>query len=240
MNSALDTPGGGAAAPAEAKLTDHLYDGIREYDNPLPGWWTWLFALSVVFSFFYWIYFHFGTPGRTIHDQFDAQAAAVFELRFKEIGELTPDADTIVKFMTTTDPELKDFIKVGESVYKANCVSCHGGQGEGNVGPNLTDDNWKNVKKIEDIATVIQNGAANGAMPAWKTRLGHMNRIVLTASYVASLRGRTPEGVESKKAEGDPIPPWSSGSATETPSVAGQGESIETPPVETGRPEGGN
>jgi cytochrome c oxidase cbb3-type subunit 3 len=71
----------------------------------------------------------------------------------------------------------------------------------------LTDDHWKNVKRIEDIATVIQNGAANGAMPAWKTRLGHVNRVVLTAAYVASLRGQYAPG---KKVEGEVIPPWQS------------------------------
>ena len=27
-------------------LTGHDYDGIQEYDNPLPGWWKWLFVAS--------------------------------------------------------------------------------------------------------------------------------------------------------------------------------------------------
>ncbi|GBE30482.1 Cbb3-type cytochrome c oxidase subunit CcoP2 [bacterium BMS3Bbin04] len=40
------------------ELLDHNYDGIREFDNDLPGWWTWLFILSIIFSFFYMAYFH--------------------------------------------------------------------------------------------------------------------------------------------------------------------------------------
>ena len=65
-------------------------------------------------------------------------------LQFGEIGDLKPDADTIVKY--TTDPS---WLKVGQTVYKTNCVTCHGRDGEGKVGPNLTDDFYKNVNKIE-------------------------------------------------------------------------------------------
>ncbi len=168
---------------ANANLTDHVYDGIREYDNPLPGWWTCLFLLSIVFSCGYWVVFHFGATGRTIFDQYDAQAAANFELKFAEIGTLTPDADTIVKYMND-----KKYLPIGKSIFQTNCIGCHKANGGGNVGPNLTDDYWKNVKKIQDIAKVIENGAANGSMPSWRTRLGHINKIVLVAAYVASLR----------------------------------------------------
>ncbi len=187
--------------PSQTELTDHVYDGIREYDNPLPGWWTWLFIGSCAFSFFYWIVFHFGTEGRSVLDEFDRASASVLELRFQEIGVLKPDRETILKYLN--NPK---FLTVGRVVYKTNCVSCHGANGEGNVGPNLTDDNWKNVKQIEDIARVIEQGAANGAMPAWRNRLSHINQIVLTAAYVATLRGSKPAG--GKTPEGDPVDPW--------------------------------
>ena len=113
---------------------------------------------------------------------------------FSEIGELEVNRENILEYMK------KDkWLAVGEVVFKANCVSCHGADGGGLVGPNLTDDNWKNVSKVEDIATVIMNGAAKGAMPAWKNRLSHPNQFVLTAAYVARMRekpvsGKAPEG----------------------------------------------
>ena len=47
-------------------LTGHDYDGIQEYDNPLPGWWKWMFVGSIVFSLFYVLYFHIGAPGRSV------------------------------------------------------------------------------------------------------------------------------------------------------------------------------
>ena len=184
---------------------EHVYDGITEYDNPTPGWWKWLFGASCIFAACYGLYFHLGAPaGRTIYDDFDQQAAAIFQRRFSEIGDLKPDEATLLEYLN--QPK---WLTVGEISYKANCVSCHGQNGEGLVGPNLTDDNWKNVAKLEDIAKVIEGGAANGSMPAWRNRLSHVNQIVLTAAYVASLRGTKPSN--PKAPEGNPIPPWPKG-----------------------------
>ena len=184
----------------QEKLTDHTYDGIKEYDNPLPGWWKFLFWLSIFFAPIYLFYFHFGVEGRTIHDQYERQMARVFEVRFEEIGVLEPDRKTILEYMNKPD-----WLAVGKVVFKTNCVSCHGADGGGLVGPNLTDDSWKNVRNIEDIAKVIANGAANGSMPAWKNRMSHQNQIVLTAAYIASLRANP---VDGKAPEGNPIPAW--------------------------------
>ena len=185
----------------EANLTGHTYDGIREYDNPLPGWWKFLFWVSILFSPFYYFYFHAGAEGRTILDQYNAHMASVFELRFSKIGELEANRETILRFMND-EPE---WLAVGEVVYKTNCVSCHGSRGEGKVGPNLTDDHWKNVRNVEDIARVIENGAANGSMPAWKNRLSHQNQIVLTAAYIAAMRDSP---VDGRPPEGNVIEPW--------------------------------
>lgn len=185
-------------------ITDHSYDGIQEYDNPLPGWWKWLFVLTAVMSPFYWAYFHMGMPGRSIHDEYDREAARIFERQFSKIGDLKPDQATMVEFMT--DSEKQKYLAIGEAIYKANCVSCHGLNGEGSVGPNLTDDSWKNVTQLTDLINVIENGANNGAMPAWKNRLNHVNKVVLTAAYVATLRGKSVSN--GKAPEGKPIPPW--------------------------------
>ena len=52
-------------------LTGHDYDGIQEYDNPLPGWWKWLFVASIVFTPPYLFWYHGGAEGRTLADQYD-------------------------------------------------------------------------------------------------------------------------------------------------------------------------
>ena len=47
------------------RLMSHGYDGIQEYDNPLPGWWVWIFWVTIVFSLGYWAYYQLG-PGPTV------------------------------------------------------------------------------------------------------------------------------------------------------------------------------
>jgi len=195
-----------------APLTGHAFDGIQEYDNPLPGWWKWLFIGSIVFSLLYWPYYHFGAPGRSVSEQFSVAIAENMRLQFAEIGELQPNEATLVKMMHDDG-----WVKFGESVYRTNCASCHGLDGGGIVGPNLADEHYKNIREISDILNVVQNGAAAGAMPAWKSRL-LLNEQILVSSYVASLRGTTP--AKAKGAEGNVIPPWPPKPADE-PAVEG-------------------
>jgi cytochrome c oxidase cbb3-type subunit 3 len=90
------------------------------------------------------------------------------------------------------------------------------------VGPNLTDEYYKNVKQLIDVARVIQEGAANGSMPAWKSRL-HPNEIVMVAAYVANLRGKNLKGPRGQ--EGQAIPPW--------PAAPQQGQPTGTPTAVT-------
>lgn len=182
-------------------LTDHCYDGIQEYDNPLPGWWKWLFIGTAAFSVVYWAYYHSGMPTRTLAASYDHAVSENLRLQFAELGELKPERTVILKY--AHDPK---WLTVGKTAFAANCVSCHGPKAEGLVGPNLTDGYWKHVKQPEDIATVIAAGAASGAMPAWKNRL-HPNEVVLLASYIVSLRGSLPEGA-GKDPEGTPAPSW--------------------------------
>lgn len=183
-----------------APKTDHAYDGIEEFDNPLPGWWKWLFVASIVFSPFYFLFYHGGAAGRSVEDQYGIALAENTRLQFAEIGDLNPDEATLASYMNKPN-----WVRVGQSVFKANCISCHGREGEGQVGPNLTDEYYKNVKNIEDIAKVIINGAGGGAMPKWSDRL-HPNEIVLVSAYVATLRG---QDIESNRGpEGKTIPPW--------------------------------
>jgi len=203
MNSSIMNDRSDAAAHGKQPFesTGHSYDGIEEYDNPLPGWWKWLFIGSILICPPYWAYYHFGTDGRSTIAGYEVALAANARLQFAEIGELTGDRPTIVKYINE-----KSWLSFGKSIYQTNCISCHKADGSGLVGPNLTDDHYKNVKNIEDVYTVIANGAAGGAMPAWKTRLSN-NEIVLAAAYAASLRG-TPVPETAKPPEGALIPAW--------------------------------
>lgn len=179
----------------------HHYDGIQEYDNPLPGWWKGAFWLTIVFSLFYLGYFHAGASGRSVDDQFQVALADNTRKQYAEIGNLEANEATMVTYL-----KQPKWVGVGGAIFKANCVSCHGANGGGNVGPNLCDENFKHIKQLTDIAKIINEGVAGGAMPAWATRLGHKNDAVLVSVYVASLRGSTP--ANSKGPDGSPIAPW--------------------------------
>ncbi|PQO25294.1 cytochrome C oxidase Cbb3 [Blastopirellula marina] len=179
-------------------LTDHSYDGIQEFDNPMPGWWKMLFLLSILYSIGYWVYYENGiTPNRSIIAAYDRALAANLQQQFAEIGDLQPTREIILKF--ADDPK---WLKVGEVAFQTNCTSCHGTKAEGRVGPNLTDEKWKNVKKVEDIAKVINHGAAGNAMPAWQNKL-HPNEVVLLSSYLLSLKGSIPSGAGMKSIPGE-------------------------------------
>lgn len=179
----------------------HSYDGIQEFDNPTPGWWDLIFVATLVFGPLYAIWFHAPRENRNLAAQYEANLAANMRLQFGEIGELVADEPTILKYM-----QEDEWLKVGASTFATNCVSCHGREGEGISGPNLTDDEYIHVKQVADIASVVANGAKNGAMPAWANRL-HPNEVVLVSSYVASLRGKN---LDSKYGgeKGKAIAPW--------------------------------
>ncbi|HUO09457.1 MAG TPA: cbb3-type cytochrome c oxidase N-terminal domain-containing protein [Phycisphaerae bacterium] len=186
--------------PLDSPVTDHEYDGIREYDNPTPGWWVAVFVASIFFAVGYGIYYHAPVPDRSIYDRYDETVAADMKKRFAGMGELKPTEQNMLLWMQK--PNYMDF---GKATFKQNCVSCHGSEGQGKVGPNMTDDYYKNIRVITDIPRVITNGAANGAMPAWGNRLDP-KEIALVAAYIASLRG---ENLPSDRPpEGEKIPPW--------------------------------
>ena len=192
---------GHVATDTDPGGTDQEFDGIRQQDHPIPGWWSGLFVATVLFAFPYFVFYHGGAEGRTLDDHYSIVAAENARLQFAEIGELEGDATTLAKYMDDSS-----WLRVGESVFASHCVSCHGGNGGGLVGPNLTDDAYKNVRSIEDLYTVVKNGAAAGAMPPWQGRL-EQNEMVLVAAYAAALRGTDP-GPGAKAPEGQEIAPW--------------------------------
>jgi cytochrome c oxidase cbb3-type subunit 3 len=183
----------------QERILDHDYDGIREYDNPLPGWWTWLFIISVAFSCLYILYYHIGV-GSSIEEKYEDEVAAHYEKLLESLGEIRPDTATILQLSRN-----EEWMPAVGSMFAGNCAQCHGADGGGIVGPNLTDDHYKNIREPADFYTVIANGIAGTSMPAWGDRMSEPQMILL-AAYAASLRGTTPAA--PKAPEGNIIDPW--------------------------------
>ncbi len=187
-------------SPTQAELLDHEYDGIREFDNPTPGWWHLIFLGSILFMFPYILVFHFSPGGCSIYDQFDKEMADFYRAKFARLGTLEPNAETIVGLSKNPEAML-----MAEGTFKGKCASCHGANGEGLVGPNLTDQFYKNATSIEDLYRVLDEGVISAGMPAWGRQL-HPSEVVLITAYAASLRGKELPG--PKGPEGDQIAPW--------------------------------
>jgi cytochrome c oxidase cbb3-type subunit 3 len=182
------------------RLTGHAYDGIEEYDNPLPRWWSWIFALSIVFAV---LYFSITTlSGGQLSAQAYYDRAVAAELKKQMAGGLLK-ADAATLLNLSKDSET---LQAGQSIFATNCVACHNRDGSGLIGPNLTDDFYLHLRKIEDIPDVVTKGRNNGAMPAWGNRLSP-NEVVQVSAFVASLRGQNKPSARPK--EGIEIPPWS-------------------------------
>ncbi|MAZ70894.1 cytochrome-c oxidase, cbb3-type subunit III [Porticoccus sp.] len=179
----------------EAPKTGHVYDGIEEYDNPLPGWWFKMFVGTVVFGVIYLVLYpglgNFGgVLGWTQVGQWEeevAEAEAKYAPLYEQYSE-TPVEELIA------NPEA---MKMSRRLFNNNCAVCHGSDGRGSYGfPNLADSDWLYGGSVEDIKTTLVNGR-QGAMPALGGALGE-DGVDNVAEYVFKISGREHD---AKKAE---------------------------------------
>lgn len=174
--------------------TGHVYDGIAEYDNPLPAWWFHLFVVTIVFSIGYLIAF----PG-----------LGSFQgvLKWSSTGELDAEnarADAqfgpiFAKYAALPIEELArdgDAMKMGQRLFATYCSQCHGADAHGSFGfPNLADNDWLYGGAPEQIEKTILDGR-NGAMPGWEAALGDSGIRQVTA-HVLALGGQTSDSGDS-------------------------------------------
>lgn len=183
-------------------LLAHEYDGIREYDNPTPGWWHVIFLGTCVFSVFYMFWYHVSPLSSSPEKDWDREQLAEYRRIFGGIGELEADAGTIQKMRG--DARL---MAVARGLFESNCAACHARDGGGINGFNLTDDLYKNVKDLKDLYAVVTLGANNGAMPGWSAKLTQNERVLL-AAYVANLRGTSPARPRAADPAEKAVDPW--------------------------------
>ncbi len=167
--------------------TGHEYDGIQEYDNPLPAWWFYMFLLTIIWAVGYLIMYpgmgnYPGLLGWTQvgqHDQAVAAADAKYRAQRDRYMAL-PVAEI------AADPAVR---KMGMRLFSVNCARCHGGDARGGYGfPNLTDNDWLYGGTPDAIKASITNGR-KAAMPAWGGILGD-DGVAEATAYVLSLNGR--------------------------------------------------
>ena len=184
-----------AAALEQDHILDHAYDGIQEYDNPLPRWWLTIFWLTIVFTPLYILYFHFG-GGMLATERYDQAMIAFYDKQAEQLlalGEITEN--TLVDLMA--DPSM---MNGGKKIFQAKCATCHGMFGEGGIGPNLTDEYWLHGTQLLDIYATVRDGVPAKGMLAWERQL-RPAELMAVRSYVGALLGSEPPN--GKEAQGD-------------------------------------
>jgi cytochrome c oxidase cbb3-type subunit 3 len=164
----------------------HAFDGIEEYDNPLPKWWFMLFIGTIVFSIGYLIlYPGLGNwkgilPGYEGGWTQDKQWQHEVDKAQAEYGPIFAKYAAMPIVDVAKDPQA---LKMGGRMFATYCSICHGSDAKGAVGfPNLTDNIWRWGGTPDDIQASILNGR-HAAMPAWGAILGDAG-VRNVAAYV--------------------------------------------------------
>jgi cytochrome c oxidase cbb3-type subunit 3 len=182
-----------AGAPAEGEqhdqLLDHAYDGIQEYDNPLPRWWVWMFAGSFWFSLGYFFHYHVSGNGVSVAAAYQDDVAQAREQAAKANLSEPISEESLGKLMA--DAAL---MKDTQALFALRCAPCHGDKAQGTIGPNLTDDAWIHGQgTLTDIYNVVDQGVLAKGMPAWGKQMSPIE-VRKLAAFVGSQRGKNVPG----------------------------------------------
>lgn len=179
-------------------LMEHAYDGIREYDNPLPGWWSWIFIGSIVFAAMYGFYFHVANWAKTPDDTYRAQLADWTDKKAIRDQAEASQVNEATLARNALDGKL---VEHGAQVFAQKCVGCHKEDGRGEIGPNLTDKFQLHGTTRLDLYRTIHGGVSGTAMIAWGDQLPAAD-VMDVAAFVSTLRGKN---VPGKAPQGEPV-----------------------------------
>jgi cytochrome c oxidase cbb3-type subunit 3 len=175
------------------RILEHEYDGIKEYDNPMPRWWVLTFWATIIFSVAY--VFNVGGIGTGQGRIADYEADMVAWRAAHPQGGGPVDVAALLALADDSEA-----VEEGGEVYAKYCAACHAADGGGMIGPNLTDNAWLHGSSIDSIHTVIAEGVLAKGMPAWGKMLSPEQVDHVTA-YVWSLAGSTPAAPKAPEGE---------------------------------------
>ena len=180
----------------EAIVLHHDYDGIKELDNNLPPWWVYLFYACIVFAVVYLVRFEImGGDNQEMELQKELAQAKIDVAEYMKTAPDLMDEKTVTLL---TDPAE---LEIGKTIFTNNCAACHRADGGGQIGPNLTDEQWILGGGVKNLFHTITNGGRDGkGMIAWKGTL-KPKEIQKVANYILSLKGSNP--ADAKAPEGE-------------------------------------
>lgn len=175
-------------------LDDHDFDGIRELDNKLPPWWVYLFYLTIVWAAVYFYMFQYSDTAKT---QEEIYYVEMEEAKIAKKLYASKQANLVNEYNVVSLTDEKSLAN-GKGVFITNCAACHGKEGGGLIGPNLTDPYWIHGGSTKDIFKTIKNGVPEKGMIAWKTQMSPSTIHELT-SYIESIQGTSPPNPKKKE-----------------------------------------
>jgi cytochrome c oxidase cbb3-type subunit III len=183
----------------ESIILDHDYDGIKELDNHLPPWWSYLFYLTIIFAIVYVVVYHFTESLPLQEEEYEiemAEAAAQSQIRMAQ-NEAAGTAFSEADLELLTDP---DILASGSKVFAQQCIACHRADAGGSIGPNLTDDYWIHGGDIKSVFNIIKVGVLDKGMMSWEGVLSP-TQIRDVANYIISLKGSNPPNPKAPQGE---------------------------------------
>ncbi|KUF12619.1 cytochrome-c oxidase, cbb3-type subunit III [Pseudoponticoccus marisrubri] len=204
------------------ETTGHEWDGIQEYNKPLPKWWLWTFYATIVWAIGYTIAYP-AWPGIT--------SATAGVLGFSTRGQVAEEiarvdeansginqrlAEVELASISEDDELLNYATNAGAAVYRSWCAQCHGSGAAGSSQPgwapgypNLLDDDWLWGGSIEAIHETISHGIRNeddpdarySEMPAFGAdEILPEEEVVQVVNYVMQMSGQTPQDAAAAEA----------------------------------------
>lgn len=180
----------------QVQSTGHIWDGIEEFDNPLPRWWLWTFYACIAYAIVYmvlypaWPLISRATPG-LLGASSRADVAADIQRFADANAPIRAGLEAADLGAIATDPDLNQYaINAGAAVFRTWCAQCHGSGAAGVQAsgyPNLLDDDWLWGGDIANIHTTITHGIRNTTDP--DARYSEMPKFgeVLTKEEIALL-----------------------------------------------------
>jgi len=187
----------------DIETTGHSWDGIEEFNNPLPRWWVWVFYATIVWGIGYTIAYPAwpllsGATRGVLGASTRADVAAEIQ-HFKDMNA-SLDAELASADMTTlaSNADLHGYaINSGAATFRTWCAQCHGSGAAGAKGyPNLLDNDWLWGGNIEEITATVRHGVRAetdddtrfSQMPAFGDIL-EKDEITSVVAYARSLSG---------------------------------------------------
>jgi cytochrome c oxidase cbb3-type subunit 3 len=176
----------------EDRLLDHEYDGIREYDNPLPRWWVWIFWATILYSALYLL----NVPGIGVIPGIGVGPGRIATWE-RDVAEARERAAQAAPKQEVTDEALRALAALphelaeGRTQFELTCAPCHLADGGGSIGPNLCDAYVIHGGRPMDLYRTVHDGVPDKGMPAWSQVLTP-DQLASVVAYVLTLRGTTP------------------------------------------------